>query len=137
MKVVSSFTRQLEDFSSGILAVEAFPMSLPPFEEARLWPAERRQPLMLGFAFTQSERSVLTLPEGMALVGTYDWQQESPVGTVRFSAKQDGQTVVSERRIVLAQASFTAQQELLVKQYLAWVEAAYGERLAIAKKEKP
>lgn len=136
LKLSASFSSKLETFSSGVLAVDPFPFSQGLIEKFAYWPGDRKQPLFLGYAQTQTDRSVLELPEGLVLEGEYDWQQEGPVGSVQVRVRQEGNKVISERRLVLAKPILTAQQEVLAKQFLAWLDASSRQRLALVKKEK-
>ncbi len=95
------------------------------------WAETRRQPIILPWNAAQIDESQCVLPAGWQLKGAPSWEKRNAIGLVRMSISQQGNTLSTKREIVIEQSILSPQSQDLVIDFLAWVDEAMKQTLAI------
>lgn len=122
-------TLEIED--EQWVALSPFPGDSLPLSRPRIWPANRRQPIILPHTANQIDLSKITLPKGWKLRGNGDWQKQNSVGKVSYRAIQKGNVLTVRRDIVIAQDLMPAEKERELKYFIAWMDEAFYQTIAI------
>jgi hypothetical protein len=128
-------TKFLGDDPNNWIFYRPFTGSYTPLRNDDIWTKDRTQPVVLNHAFDNYDKATLTVPAGFTLRGNPSWQKQNGVGTVILQAQQQGQTIVVERRIVLAVDVIGQEHANQVREFLAWVDEAEDQRLAIVRSQ--
>ncbi|CAM2063928.1 hypothetical protein SCOR_01095 [Sulfidibacter corallicola] len=115
------------------LTFDPFPGTYLPFQNPTIWPKDRNQPILLDYPCELTDVAEITLPAGWALRGDPSWTKSNGIGSVSYVVQGSGQGVVVQRKIILKNSILGPQQERDLKIFLAWVEEAIFQTIAVAK----
>ncbi|CAM2006098.1 DUF3858 domain-containing protein [Acanthopleuribacter pedis] len=114
------------------LSVNPFPGSMIDMYSPPMWPSDRTQPIFLNRPFYQVDTMRLQVPQGWKLKGEPSWQKANSVGTVKFVALQEGQTITIQRAITLNNHMLEAKAEPSLRVFLAWIEEVEAQQIAVS-----
>jgi len=121
------------DVSAAKVVLDPFPGLDFPLSSPEYWPPDRVEPILLPHTLQRVEETTIALPEGWQLMGDPSWIKKNGVGAVAYRAKQNGNSLVVRRDIVLNGDAFPAEKEREVRFFLAWMEEAMWQNIAIAR----
>lgn len=117
---------------SAWISVNPFPGSFIDLSSPLMWQPDRTEPLVLDRPFYQVDTMRLKLPNGWTLKGKPSWKKSNEIGSVKFVAVQEGDTVTIQRVVQLNGHLFHADAQELLRVYLAWIEEVEMQQIAIA-----
>ncbi len=121
------------DEAQNWFEIDPFPGLFVNLPQPKMWPADRTQPIVLDYAFVQTETMTLRVPSGWTLKGKHHRHRENRVGTVTFEANQEGNVIRVQRTLTLTDNRLEAEAEPDLRFFLAWAREANLQTIAVAK----
>lgn len=129
IEVKANLTMSLD---SAWISVNPFPGSFIDLSSPPMWQPDRTEPIVLERPFYQMDTMRLKLPNGWSLKGKPSWKKSNDIGSVKFVAVQEGNTVTIQRVVQLNGHLFHADAQELLRVFLAWVNEVEMQHIAIA-----
>ncbi len=113
------------------LAIDPFPNALKLLDTPSVWSDHRDQDLFVGFAGQTVDLNTLSLPSGWKLFGDNDWEHTNQVGSVKFKCVQEGNKLTVRRDVTLHHGNYARELEGQFKEFLAWMDEAMDQSIAL------